>query len=106
MQPAGFFPRKNQTIAIGPVKLIGSDHGMERAAGAFIGAPDLAALAGREIGDANRPGSERLAHGTGSAGAVDAGDADNAMRRPSMLQAGDSSRSEDGSRYWSDLSAV
>ncbi len=58
---ATLFPGEHDAIALCPVKLIGGNHGVMHASGAFVGPPHFAILAGRHIGDANRPRRHRLA---------------------------------------------
>ena len=70
MKPAGFFPGERQPVAIGPVKLIGRDHGHN--ARTFIGMPHLASGAGRDIGDADGPWSEGFTLRTCASRAIDA----------------------------------
>src|SRR4051794_24391707 len=69
MSPAILFPGKHHAIAGGPGELIFGDNGMERAAGARIGLPDLPAGRFAHVGDADGPGGAAAAPSAASASA-------------------------------------
>src|SRR5450432_4212943 len=64
VQPAGTFPREDDSVTRAPEQLIFGHHGMECAAWAFGSVPELAPVSGIDVGEANGPGLRGRSLGT------------------------------------------